>query len=84
MHKLKTIKYIATAPCIENWCCAYFLQFTFFFFNILQITDFVAGHPELGSGARAFQQAIERTRNNINWMNSNYMPIKSWLNRIQG
>jgi len=25
MHKLKTIKYIATAPCIENWCCAYFL-----------------------------------------------------------
>ena len=53
-------------------------------FDLQMITDFVAGHPELGSGARAFQQAIERTRNNIHWMNSNYMPIESWLNRIQG
>ena len=61
-----------------------FYNLPFFFLHILQITDFVAGHPELGSGARAFQQAIERTRNNINWMNSNYMPIESWLKRIQG
>jgi hypothetical protein len=33
----------------------------------------------MGSGTRAFQQAIEKTKSNINWMDKNYDVVKRWL-----
>lgn len=33
----------------------------------------------MGSGTRAFQQAIEKTLGNINWMDQNYHIVKQWL-----
>ncbi|WAR29589.1 hypothetical protein MAR_003157 [Mya arenaria] len=34
---------------------------------------------DLGSGARAFDQALEKTQSNIRWMNANVPVIATWL-----
>ncbi|KAK3769904.1 hypothetical protein RRG08_048116 [Elysia crispata] len=35
----------------------------------------------LGTGERAFKQALEKTRTNIRWMDDNYRPVVEWLAR---
>ncbi|XP_063599468.1 aminopeptidase N-like [Penaeus indicus] len=41
-----------------------------------------ANLDNLGTATRAFEQAIESTRNNIGWMSSNYEAIVSWLDGV--
>ena len=46
----------------------------------LQLIRFKNEHEDsLSLATRAVNQAIERTHNNINWMNSNYVTILNWL-----
>ena len=44
-----------------------------------QLKAFVDSKDDLGSGARAFDQALEKTQSNINWMTANVPIIESWL-----
>ena len=53
------------------------LVFCFIYNSLLQ--EFIEQHPNLGSGTRAFQQAIEKTQSNIKWMNSSLAVIEKWL-----
>lgn len=39
----------------------------------------MAAHHDLGSGQTAFEQAIEKTSGNIQWMNKNENIIRDWL-----
>lgn len=48
----------------------------------LQLEDFVRTHPDLGTGQRAFQEAIENTKANKAWMETNYATIKTWLEKM--
>ncbi|XP_060566248.1 aminopeptidase N-like [Ruditapes philippinarum] len=48
-------------------------------FDLEQLTEFVNSKQDLGSGARAFAQALEKTKSNINWMNANVPVIETWL-----
>ncbi|XP_053387121.1 aminopeptidase N-like [Mercenaria mercenaria] len=52
-------------------------------FDYDQLKAFVDSKPDLGSGARAFAQALEKTKSNIDWMTANLGVIRSWL-RGQG
>jgi hypothetical protein len=49
--------------------------------QLQEMQDFVAAHPDLGSGTRAFQGAMESIRSNIKWMDNNYQLIRAWLER---
>ena len=49
---------------------------------MLQLKDFLAKHPYMGTGARAFQQAIEKTQSNIKWMQHNKAVISNWLQTV--
>ncbi|KAJ8311347.1 hypothetical protein KUTeg_010702 [Tegillarca granosa] len=49
---------------------------------ITSLKQFVEDHPDLGTGERAFKQAIENTETNIKWMNNNLDLIKSWLQKV--
>lgn len=44
-----------------------------------QLKDFVSGKDDLGSGQRAFDQALEKTQSNIRWMDKNVPIIEAWL-----
>ncbi|XP_069101890.1 uncharacterized protein [Argopecten irradians] len=46
-----------------------------------QIKAFQAAHPAMGSGTRAFEQAVEKTEGNVRWMKKNYGTIKAWLDK---
>ncbi|KAL3885524.1 hypothetical protein ACJMK2_025576 [Sinanodonta woodiana] len=48
-------------------------------FQLQQLEEFKDQHPDLGSGTRALQQAIETTEANINWMKVNYDIVAKWL-----
>ena len=48
----------------------------------LQMKDFQSEHPDMGTGLRAFSQAIETVEANILWMKKNYDIVKQWLERI--
>lgn len=50
--------------------------------TVLQLEDFVQSHPDLGTGQRAFREAIENTKSNKAWMDRNYNAIKSWLDHM--
>ncbi|XP_060075201.1 aminopeptidase N-like [Ylistrum balloti] len=52
-------------------------------FDIQQLNDFLEKNPDMGSGTRAFKQAIEKTTSNVRWMNENYGKVETWL-RSQG
>ncbi|ESP00388.1 hypothetical protein LOTGIDRAFT_238559 [Lottia gigantea] len=51
-------------------------------FDLKQLEAFVKSQPYLGSGQRAFEQAVEKTKSNIKWMKNNYGTIKSWLSSL--
>ncbi|XP_052787465.1 aminopeptidase N-like isoform X1 [Mya arenaria] len=44
-----------------------------------ELKDFMESKTDLGSGARAFDQALEKTQSNIRWMNANVPVIATWL-----
>lgn len=50
-------------------------------FQLQQLQDFISDHPDQGSGTRAFQQAVEKTRSNIAWMEKHYPTLEEWLER---
>ncbi|KAL4216762.1 hypothetical protein ACF0H5_024485 [Mactra antiquata] len=52
-------------------------------FELEQLSQFIDSREDLGTTARAFQQALERTKSNISWMKSNVPVIENWL-REQG
>ncbi|KAK7497860.1 hypothetical protein BaRGS_00010994 [Batillaria attramentaria] len=50
-------------------------------FQLQQLQEFMRTHPNQGSGTRAFQQAVEKTRSNIAWMKQHYNTLADWLER---
>ncbi|KAL4227197.1 hypothetical protein ACF0H5_015170 [Mactra antiquata] len=48
-------------------------------FQLQELKDFQVLHPNMGSGTRAFSQAIENTKTRIKWMKENYDILKEWL-----
>nr|XP_006821163.1 PREDICTED: aminopeptidase N-like [Saccoglossus kowalevskii] len=48
-------------------------------FELSQLIDFGDNHPNLGSAARAYEQAIESTKANIKWMDNNFEQVQEWL-----
>ncbi|XP_056008322.1 putative aminopeptidase-2 isoform X2 [Ostrea edulis] len=51
-------------------------------YQLKQLEDFVRTHPNLGTGQRAFREAIENTKSNKAWMERNYQTIKTWLEQM--
>ena len=45
----------------------------------MQLRDLQRQYPDMGTGTRAFQQIIEKTELNVQWMKSNYDIIENWL-----
>lgn len=47
-----------------------------------QLEQFKADNQDVGfgSGTRALEQALERTRTNINWVNENKEVVLAWFN----
>jgi len=50
--------------------------------DLQKLLDFKKKYPELGSITRSFNQAVERTRLNIDWMNANEAKIADWLRTV--
>ncbi|KAL8559955.1 hypothetical protein ACOMHN_041426 [Nucella lapillus] len=50
-------------------------------FELQQLEEFIQRHPDQGSGRRAFQQAVEKTRSNIAWMELNFNTLHNWLHK---
>ncbi|XP_070545825.1 aminopeptidase N-like isoform X2 [Ptychodera flava] len=50
-------------------------------FGLQQLIEFGEDHPNLGSAARAYEQAIEGTKANIKWMTNNYDNVQDWLSK---
>ncbi|NXL87046.1 AMPN Aminopeptidase, partial [Alectura lathami] len=55
-------------------------------FELQQLERFKADNQDIGfgSGTRALEQALERTRTNINWVNENKQPVLAWLQAETG
>ncbi|VDI15787.1 Hypothetical predicted protein, partial [Mytilus galloprovincialis] len=51
-------------------------------FDLQSLQTFKDSIPDLGSSAAAFDRAIETTRANIKWMDSNFQIIKDWLQSL--
>ena len=51
----------------------------YFFF---QLQDFIVKYPYMGTGRRAFEQAIEKTQRNMKWMTQNIDSITNWLSTV--
>nr|KAG5686655.1 hypothetical protein BaRGS_013442 [Batillaria attramentaria] len=47
--------------------------------QLQEMEAFVQSHPDLGTGARASQAALESVRSNIRWMDNNYAIVQQWL-----
>lgn len=43
---------------------------------------FKSSHADMGSGTRAFDQALEKTDGKIKWMKRNYHVIENWLKTV--
>ena len=46
---------------------------------LFQLREIHRKHSDLGSGTRAFEQALEKTQANIKWMKRYYSIIEKWL-----
>ncbi|XP_071139480.1 aminopeptidase N-like isoform X4 [Mytilus edulis] len=51
-------------------------------FQLQSVRSFKDSVPDLGSGARAFQQSIEKINFNIKWMAKNYKIVQDWLKKL--
>lgn len=49
---------------------------------LFQLISFQAKNPYLGTGTRAFHQAIENTQTNIKWLSQNRQTISTWLKTV--
>ncbi|XP_070567834.1 aminopeptidase N-like [Ptychodera flava] len=49
--------------------------------RLRELEDFMGNNPNLGTGAKAFNQAVERTKANIRWKQTNVDGIQVWLER---
>ena len=47
-----------------------------------QLQDFIVKYPYMGTGSRAFEQAIEKTQRNMKWMTQNIDSITNWLSTV--
>lgn len=47
-----------------------------------QLRDFLEENPNMGTGNRAFKQAIEKTETNIEWMKQNRDTVANWLENV--
>jgi len=50
--------------------------------ELQKLFDFKRRYPDLGSITRSYNQAVERTRLNIDWMNANQAKIDQWLRTV--
>ncbi|XP_038059590.1 aminopeptidase N-like [Patiria miniata] len=48
-------------------------------FHLQELEKFIAEHPDQGTGAAAFAQAVEEIQSNVRWMESHYDEVKTWL-----
>jgi aminopeptidase N len=48
-------------------------------YKLKQLEAFMKAKPDLGSAARAFDQAIEKTKANIKWIDANLKEVNKWL-----
>jgi len=48
-------------------------------FKLKELTDFIKQNPNAGSGQRAFDQAVEKTEANIQWIKDNLDEVSTWL-----
>lgn len=48
-------------------------------YDLKKLREFQRSHTNLGSGTRAFEQALEKTQANIKWMKRYYDIIDKWL-----
>ena len=46
-----------------------------------QLSEFIEEREngELGASIRSIEQAVDRVKNNINWMDQNYQKITNWF-----
>ncbi|XP_053377176.1 aminopeptidase N-like isoform X1 [Mercenaria mercenaria] len=51
-------------------------------FQLKQLHDFLEEYPDMGTGNRAFKQAIEKTESNIMWMKRNRDTVATWLDNV--
>ncbi|XP_076080855.1 aminopeptidase N-like [Mytilus galloprovincialis] len=51
-------------------------------FQLQSVRSFKDSVPDLGSGARAFQQSIEKINFNIKWIAKNYKIVQDWLKKL--
>jgi len=49
---------------------------------LFQLKEFQAKYPDMGTGNRAFNQAIENTETNMRWMEQNKEKINTWLDNV--
>lgn len=47
-----------------------------------KLHQFLEQHPDMGTGNRAFRQAIETTESNIRWMADNQKAVSDWLKNV--
>ncbi|XP_013400083.2 putative aminopeptidase-2 [Lingula anatina] len=48
-------------------------------FELDKLNEFISSRDNLGSGQRAFEQAVEKTQANIKWMQANEKKLGEWL-----
>lgn len=63
----------------RGFICILIILIKSFFF---QLKDFQKAYPDLGTGNRAFRQAIENTETNIEWMKRNKNTLSEWLENV--
>ncbi|XP_060551724.1 aminopeptidase N-like isoform X2 [Ruditapes philippinarum] len=51
-------------------------------FQLKQLHDFLGENPNMGTGNRAFKQAIEKTQTNFDWMTKNREIVANWLDTV--
>ncbi|KAL3885521.1 hypothetical protein ACJMK2_025573 [Sinanodonta woodiana] len=49
--------------------------------KLRQLKEFIERTPNLGTARTAFEQAVEKVKSNIRWIDDNYTNINSWLDR---
>lgn len=53
-------------------------------YKLAQLETFMHHHPDQGSATRAFKQAVEKTKANIDWHKQNYGKVSQWLANAKG
>ncbi len=52
--------------------------------NLIQLSSLIDEHKdEIIRSIRTAQQAVDKTKNNLNWMDKNYQKMVDWLEQRQ-